>query len=68
MNKYIYFLKNYSALDNTYTWFYKVRYAIQKSDNDNYYIFGNSKQLYPIPKSLEFEIYTVEENNQDKIN
>lgn len=68
MSRYLKFLQTYSIEDNTYTWYQGVRYGIQKEDNNGYYIQRNSFQLYPIPKDLEFDVYTVESSEQDKKN
>ena len=68
MSKYLKFLQTYSIEDNTYSWYQGVRYGIQKEDNKGYYIQRNKFQLYPIPRDLEFDVYTVENYAQDKKN
>jgi len=59
MNKYILFLCDFSTEDNTYSWVSNTKYSISYDDENFYYIKRNGLKPYPIPKDLEFEVYTT---------
>lgn len=60
LNQYLNFLENYTAQDNSYQWLKGVKYGIQNSDDNNYYISGNKRKIYPISKRLECIVYRSE--------